>query len=139
VIGPAPITSWNGYEIEPRAQVGLKVLSAASFNSQPVCIAAVVFSARLAISSVGEPEMDRQRWLAVSPYLDQALELPAEQVEGWLREIQSTEPLIAADVRRLVSVRTARAYASFLQTPAPLAAVIRFLILIETVPAARKQ
>jgi hypothetical protein len=58
--------------------------------------------------------MDRQRWLAASPYLDQALELSAEQLEDFLRKLDSSDPLVAADVRRLVRLQSAGAFASFL-------------------------
>lgn len=58
--------------------------------------------------------MDRQRWLAVSPYLDQALELPKEQLDEWLRRVSLTDPLVAADVRRLVLQQFTGAFASFL-------------------------
>jgi serine/threonine-protein kinase len=58
--------------------------------------------------------MDRQRWLAVSPYLDQAFDLPRDALEGWLRILESTEPRIAADVRELLDAHTDEAFASFL-------------------------
>ena|SRR5688572_16345352 len=68
-----------------------------------------------------KPTMDRQRWLAVSPYLDQALELPREKLEEWLRKVSLTDPLIAADVRRLVLQQFTGAFASFLTDLAALA------------------
>jgi len=63
-------------------------------------------------------EMDRQRWLAVSPYLDQALELPAAQRETWLREIENSAPDVVADVRRLLAAAVDDTYRSFLNNQA---------------------
>ena len=65
--------------------------------------------------------MDRQRWLAASPYLDQALELPKEQLDEWLYKVSLTDPLVAADVRRLVLQQFTGAFASFLTSLAALA------------------
>jgi hypothetical protein len=58
--------------------------------------------------------IDRQRWLTASPYLDQALDLPQEQLEDFLRKLESSHPLVAADVRRLIGLQSERAFASFL-------------------------
>src|SRR5688572_12377711 len=58
--------------------------------------------------------MDRQRWLAASPYLDQAFDLPREALENWLSNLDATEPHIAADVRLLLGAQTQESYASFL-------------------------
>jgi eukaryotic-like serine/threonine-protein kinase len=62
--------------------------------------------------------MDRQRWLAASPYLDQALDLPEDQIEVWLDDLQSREPQIAADIRGLLRTPVAGAFPSFLESPA---------------------
>lgn len=70
-----------------------------------------------------KPAMDREHWLAVSPYLDQALELAPEKLEPWLLDLESTAPHIAGDVRRLLAVQGARPFGSFLSgaaTPPPL-------------------
>ena len=58
--------------------------------------------------------MDRDRWLALSPYIDQALELSAADLEVWLRARESSEPQIAADLRRFLAARSASLFASFL-------------------------
>ena len=58
--------------------------------------------------------MDRERWLVVSPYLDQALDMPATQLDAWLRELESSDSRIAADVRRLLAVQANEGFSSFL-------------------------
>src|SRR5688572_8924948 len=50
---------------------------------------------------------DREHWLALSPYLDQVLDLPDEQRESWILELESSQPDIAASVRRLLVFRNA--------------------------------
>jgi serine/threonine-protein kinase len=61
-----------------------------------------------------KPVMDRERWLAVSPYLDQAFDLPPEQLEPWLQQLELSAPHIATDVRRLLTVQHADPFSSFL-------------------------
>jgi eukaryotic-like serine/threonine-protein kinase len=62
-------------------------------------------------------DIDRQRWLAASPFLEQALDLPPPQRSLWLRQLESRSPEIAADVLRLLAVETTDAFRSFLNVP----------------------
>jgi serine/threonine-protein kinase len=64
--------------------------------------------------------MDRQRLLAVNPYLDQALDLPEDQIESWLEDLQSREPQIAADIRELLRAQVASSFLQGQATPPPL-------------------
>ena len=41
-------------------------------------------------------------WKAVSPYLDQALEMQAEEREAWLASLREQNPTLAADLRTLL-------------------------------------
>jgi eukaryotic-like serine/threonine-protein kinase len=50
-------------------------------------------------------------------YLEQALELPIEQRDAWLRELESKEPQIAANIRRLLAAQASERFASFLSEP----------------------
>lgn len=59
-------------------------------------------------------DIDRQRWLAASPFLEQALDLPAEQRSLWLQQLKSQSPEIAADVMRLLAAEAADEFRSFL-------------------------
>ena len=43
------------------------------------------------------------QWQRIAPYLDQALDLQAEERERWLSELTATEPEIAAAVRQLLA------------------------------------
>lgn len=55
-------------------------------------------------------------------YLDQALDVPAGRREAWLQELQSKEPTIAAEIRRILAAEATERFASFLNeplTPAP--------------------
>jgi serine/threonine-protein kinase len=47
--------------------------------------------------------IDPQRWAALSPYLDQALDLPDEQRQSWLAALSATDPEKARDVRALLT------------------------------------
>lgn len=61
--------------------------------------------------------------LEVFPYLDQALEVPIAQRDAWLDELESREPDIAADVRRLLAAQSAAGFAFFLnESVAPASA-----------------
>jgi len=56
-------------------------------------------------------------------YLDQALDLPIGRREEWLRELESKEPTIAAEIRRLLASGATARFESFLNepvTPAPM-------------------
>ena len=44
----------------------------------------------------------RDRWNEVSPYLDQALDLPKEERASWLAALREREPVIAARVETLL-------------------------------------
>jgi serine/threonine protein kinase len=51
-------------------------------------------------------DIDRERWLAASPYLNEVLELPPGRRDAWLQELAATQPAIAVDVRGLLAVQT---------------------------------
>ena len=59
--------------------------------------------------------MDRERWLAASPYFDQSLDLPAGQLDAWLQQLEVHQPQIAADVRQLLALQSHDAFADFLR------------------------
>src|SRR5262245_22187605 len=47
--------------------------------------------------------IDRARWSRASPYLDDMLDLPAEDREARLRELRAAEPDVAADVEAMLA------------------------------------
>jgi len=49
--------------------------------------------------------MDNSRWVQLSPYLDQALELAPEQRDGWLAALHLQNPSIAVEIRVLLKER----------------------------------
>jgi Tol biopolymer transport system component/serine/threonine protein kinase len=49
------------------------------------------------------PELDRDRWRALSGRLDEVLELPEEERGPWLAALRDADPLLAADVRALLA------------------------------------
>ncbi len=63
------------------------------------------------------PGINRERWLELEPWLDQALELPAEARAQWLDELYISAPGIAADVGALLARETAADRAGFLAQP----------------------
>jgi len=59
-------------------------------------------------------DIDRPRWLAASPFLEQALDLPPGDRSLWLRQLESQSPEIAADVSQLLAAETTEGFGSFL-------------------------
>ena len=55
--------------------------------------------------------------LEVFLYLDQALEVPIADRDAWLEELESREPGIAADIRRLLDAQSTAGFAFFLNEP----------------------
>jgi serine/threonine-protein kinase len=51
-------------------------------------------------------DVDRGRWLAASPYLSEALDLPLDRRDAWLQDLAATQPAIAMYVRRLLDRQT---------------------------------
>jgi len=45
------------------------------------------------------------RWRALSPYLDEALDLTADERGPWLARLRSDSPDLAADLERLLAER----------------------------------
>ncbi len=66
-----------------------------------------------------------ERWQAVSPFLDQALDLDGEALELWLRDLRTAQPEVAADVEFLLAERDQATREGFLSPsaagPAPTA------------------
>ena len=52
-----------------------------------------------------------------SPYLDQALDMPPAEREAWLRDLETKEPHVAAEVRRLLAAHATTRFAAFLNEP----------------------
>src|SRR5690606_4656222 len=51
------------------------------------------------------PTHEQQRWLEISPYLDEALELEGEAREAWLDDLDRRAPTVADAVRTLIAER----------------------------------
>lgn len=49
------------------------------------------------------PPLSPERWHAISPYLDEALELTDEGRSAWLAEISARDAVLAADIRALLT------------------------------------
>jgi tetratricopeptide (TPR) repeat protein len=60
-----------------------------------------------------------ERWRKVSPYLDRALELTAEQRPEWLETLRALDTTLAADVEALLEEHQALDAEGFLARPAP--------------------
>lgn len=48
------------------------------------------------------PPISPERWSALSPHLDQALDLPRAERASWLRRLSDRDPALAAEVSRLL-------------------------------------
>jgi hypothetical protein len=61
-----------------------------------------------------------ERWRALSPYLDEALELSAAERGSWLAAIERERPDLAADLRSLLAQHDALDREHFLERAAVL-------------------
>jgi serine/threonine-protein kinase len=59
--------------------------------------------------------LSRDRWLAVSPYLDHALEMPPTERTAWLASLRAEDPALAADLLTLLEERDAASREGFLE------------------------
>lgn len=72
--------------------------------------------------------LSRERWQVVSPHLDRALEMTAEERSVWLAALRAEDPKLAADVETLLDERDALSREGFLEgaampSPTPPAAI----------------
>ena len=49
------------------------------------------------------PPLDPARWRALSPYLDQALDMSPEDRAAWLANICASDPALGADLEALLA------------------------------------
>jgi serine/threonine protein kinase/tetratricopeptide (TPR) repeat protein len=61
------------------------------------------------------PPLSPERWRAVGPYLDRALDLPAEERPGWLAFVEGQDATLAADLRALLAEHDALHESQFLE------------------------
>ena len=62
-------------------------------------------------------ELDRQRWLALSPLLDELLDLEPAASEARLAELEARDPETAAQLRRLMARAQSLQQQGFLSEP----------------------
>src|SRR5262249_5218484 len=74
------------------------------------------------------PAFGPEQWRALSPYLDQALEIPPHERGAWLETLRSQNPSLANDLQALLKEHEAPGDEEFLKTgtaarprPVPLA------------------
>src|SRR6266852_1382838 len=61
------------------------------------------------------PAIGPEKWQALSPYLDQALEIAPAEREAWLATLRKQNPTLAADLRTLLKEHHALDEERFLQ------------------------
>lgn len=61
------------------------------------------------------PHVSPERWRVLSPYLDEALEIPADGRAAWLASIQARDTVLAADLRALLETQQALSASRFLE------------------------
>ena len=61
--------------------------------------------------------IDRDRWQALEPLLDRALELPDDERAAWLDELRSTSPVMASELALLLQGETVADKRGFLADP----------------------
>lgn len=57
----------------------------------------------------------RDRWRTLSPYLDEALEMPADERAAWLASIQARDAALGAELQALLVERDIMVHARFLE------------------------
>src|ERR1700687_2551754 len=71
-------------------------------------------------SEASMPALSADQWRALSPYLDQALDLPPEKRAAWLESLRTQNPALAADLQTLLKEHLALGGEGFLQSGAPM-------------------
>ena len=66
------------------------------------------------------PPLSPDRWRAVSPYLDHALEIAADDRAAWLASIRARDAALAADLQTLLAEHDALHESHFLERAVPL-------------------
>lgn len=66
------------------------------------------------------PPLSADRWRAISPYLDEALDLPTADRAAWLESICSRDAGLALDLRTLLAEHDRVHRSRFLEQPVPL-------------------
>jgi serine/threonine protein kinase len=61
------------------------------------------------------PHVSPERWRLLSPYLDEALEIPAAERTAWLASIQARDMALAADLRAMLETQQALHESRFLE------------------------
>ena len=66
------------------------------------------------------PSFDRDRWRALSSYLDEALEMSREHRARWLTGICARDPVVGADLEALLAEHDHLQDSRFLERTVPL-------------------
>jgi hypothetical protein len=66
------------------------------------------------------PALEPGQWQALSPYLDEALELSPERLPAWLESIRDQNPSLATDLHTLLKEHEALGNEGFLQAGAAI-------------------
>ena len=67
------------------------------------------------------PPLSADRWRALSPYLDEALDIASSQRAAWLASIRARDAVLAADLQLLLAEHEALHESHFLEGTVPLA------------------
>lgn len=65
------------------------------------------------------PPLEPARWRALSPYLDQALDMSREDRAAWLAGICASDPTLGADLERLLAEHDHLQRSRFLEPAVP--------------------
>jgi serine/threonine protein kinase len=61
------------------------------------------------------PPISPERWRLLSPYLDQALDVPADRLSSWLQSLAARDAALAADLNTVLAQQRAVQQAHFLE------------------------
>jgi eukaryotic-like serine/threonine-protein kinase len=62
------------------------------------------------------PPISPERWRAISSHLDQALDLPDAERDGWLATLEQRDPALAVELRAMLAEHAAASRQGFLET-----------------------
>jgi len=66
-------------------------------------------------------QLNNERWQAVSPYLEQLIEMAGDERRVWVGGLRASDPSLAADLEALLDEHDALSQERFLETAGPLA------------------
>src|SRR4029453_1973342 len=97
-------SSFSSVSPSPRSQPCAACLNGpfSATGRRAACICTTHSAARVRPPRAPMPPLSPNRWRAISPYLDQALEIPTEERASWRAPLRPQDAALAADLETLL-------------------------------------